>query len=109
MNGGRRGEATIAGVRTSEALARLEAALARLEAAATLKTDAGGIVSALRDDNARLERDRVELAERLDASEARAERLRAANAEVAQRLVRVMERVRRMDGAPPRAAREPSS
>ncbi len=83
-------------MRTSQALARLEAALIRLEAAAALKTDAGGIVSALKDDCARLERDRATLAEKLDAAESRAERLRQANQEVAGRLVKVMERVRRM-------------
>lgn len=84
-------------MRTVQAIARLEAALSRLEAAAALKTDAGGLVGALRDDCARLERDRAELAGRLDAAEGRAMRLREVNQEVAQRLVDVMERVRRMD------------
>lgn len=85
----------------------------RLEAAVALKTDAGGIVGALKDDCARLERDRAALAARLDASEARAERLREANQEVAGRLVKVMERVRRMSvpdgpqtGAAPREGGE---
>ena len=85
-------------------MARLEAALVRLEAAAALKTDAGGTVSALKDDNARLESDRATLANKLDAAEARADRLHQANQEVAARLVKVMERVRRMSAAPPGGA-----
>ena len=80
----------------------------RLEAAVALKTDAGGVVSALKDDCARLERDRAALAAKLDASEARAERLREANQEVAGRLVKVMERVRRMSVPPGPAHGGPS-
>ncbi|ORE96564.1 DUF4164 family protein [Acuticoccus yangtzensis] len=83
-------------------MARLEAALVRLEAAAALKTDAAGTVNALRDDNVRLERDRAQLAAKLDDAEARAERLRLANQDVAGRLVKIMERVRRL--SPPGAA-----
>ncbi len=71
----------------------------RLEAAAALKLDASDFATSLRDDCARLERDRAALAARLDASEARAEQLRAANQEVAQRLVGIMERVRRLGAA----------
>lgn len=70
----------------------------RLEAAVAVRGEAGESLEALRDDRARLERDRADLAARLDAAEARAERLRAANQDVAHRLVRVMERVRRIDG-----------
>lgn len=69
----------------------------RLEAAMAVRHDAGETLDALRDDRARLERDRADLAEKLDRAEARAETLRAANQEVAVRLVKVMERVRRMD------------
>lgn len=73
----------------------------RLEAALAVRGEAGESLEALRDDRARLERDRADLAARLDASEARAERLRAANQDVAHRLIRVMERVRRIDGTEP--------
>ncbi|MBJ3777574.1 DUF4164 family protein [Acuticoccus mangrovi] len=79
------------------ALTRLEAALTRLEAAVAVHSEAREEVEALRDDRARLERDRAELATRLDAAEARAHRLRDTNQAVANRLVKVMERVRRMD------------
>lgn len=85
-------------MRTHKALARLEVALKRLEAAVAVRAESGESLDALRDDRARLERDRAALAHKLDTAEARAERLRAANQEVAHRLVRVMERVRRMDG-----------
>jgi len=78
-------------------MARLEAALTRLEAAVQLRAGADRSVEALRDDRARLEQDRAELAARLDAAEARVKRLRDANKEVANRLVAVMERVRRID------------
>ncbi|WP_425428496.1 DUF4164 family protein [Acuticoccus kandeliae] len=80
-------------------MSRLEAALNRLEAALALNGEASRSIEALRDDRARLERDRAELAAKLDAAEARARRLREANQEVAHRLVSVMERVRRMDPA----------
>lgn len=80
-----------------QALARLETALKRLEAAIEVRTGASATVVALEDDRARLERDRAMLAASLDASEARAERLVATNREVANRLVSVMERLRRID------------
>jgi chromosome segregation ATPase len=86
-----------------QAVARLEAALTRLEAAVQLRAGADRSVEALLDDRARLERDRADLAARLDAAEARVKRLREANQEVANRLVAVMERVRRID---PGAARQ---
>lgn len=90
------GEAAIAGARTEEALKRLETALVRLEAAAELKAEADGTVEALVDDRARLERDRATLAAKLDVAEARADALAETNREVAARLVKVMERVRRL-------------
>ena len=80
-----------------QAVTRLEGALARLEAAVAVKSEAQRAVDQLAEDHARLERDRAALAAKLDAAEARASRLRAANADVAARLVSVMERVRRMD------------
>ncbi|WP_369415139.1 DUF4164 family protein [Acuticoccus kalidii] len=89
----------MAGHRTLQAVARLEAALHRLEAAVAVNGESSQSVEALRDDRVRLERDRAELAAKLDAAEARAQRLREANQEVAHRLVAVMERVRRMDPA----------
>ena len=91
-------EGAIAGPRTMSAIRRLEAALARLHAAAALNAEASAEAAAADDDRARLAADRADLADRLDKSEARAARLLAANREVEERLVAVMEKVRRMDG-----------
>ena len=79
------------------ALARLDGAIIALRRAVAVREAADGDTAHTQDDLARLERDRADLAERLDAAEGRADRLREANAEVAKRLVRVMELVRRMD------------
>ena len=61
-----------------------------------MRAEADATVEALVDDRARLERDRAALAARLDAAEARADALAETNREVAGRLVKVMERVRRL-------------
>lgn len=80
------------------ALTRLDGALVALRRAVAVRAEAARMEDSHRDDLARLERDRAALADQLDASEARAERLKAANVEVAERLVKVMEMVRRMEG-----------
>lgn len=93
-------EGTIAGANTTVALERLHRALRRLEATVAVQREAAMDVDALADDRARLERDRAVLAARLDAAEARAARLAAANDEVARRLVTIMERVRQFERPP---------
>lgn len=79
---------------------RLGRAVGRLSAVLIVQREALSDMAALADDRARLERDRVALADELSNAQARAARLLEANATVAKRLVSVMEDVRRWQSAP---------
>lgn len=72
----------------------------RLEAAAVRSAEAGARTAGLDDALARLNADRASLADALDKETARAERLLAANKSVEARLIGLMDRVRRLPGAP---------
>lgn len=85
---------------TEAALDRLGRAVGRLSAVLIVQREALSDMAALADDRARLERDRVALADELSNAQARAARLLEANATVAKRLVSVMEDVRRWQSAP---------
>ncbi|ABY40136.1 DUF4164 domain-containing protein [Brucella suis] len=77
-----------------QALERLEKALNTLEEAVDLRLDKEGDFAEVEEEVQRMNADRSRLAQELDQSEARAERLEAANREVSRRLVTAMETIR---------------
>ncbi|WP_105984102.1 MULTISPECIES: DUF4164 domain-containing protein [unclassified Brucella] len=77
-----------------QALERLEKALNTLEEAVDLWLDKEGDFAEAEEEVQRMNADRSRLAQELDQSEARAERLEAANREVSRRLVTAMETIR---------------
>ncbi len=77
-----------------QVLERLEKALNALEAAVDLRLDKEGDFVEAEEEVQRMNADRSRLAQELDQSEARAERLEAANREVSRRLVTAMETIR---------------
>jgi predicted nuclease with TOPRIM domain len=76
------------------AFARLSSAIGQLEAAVNRRLDSDTTVGALQDELQRLGEDRARLAETLDTSEGRSDRLESANKEVSRRLVSAMESIR---------------
>ena len=77
-----------------DAIARLSAALGALEAAATKRLGREQDLGEAEAEVQRMNADRSRLAQELDGSEARAERLSDANREVSRRLVTAMETIR---------------
>ncbi|MBN9045670.1 MAG: DUF4164 domain-containing protein [Rhizobiales bacterium] len=77
-----------------QVLERLEKALGTLEEAVDLRLDKEGDFAEAEEEVQRMNADRSRLAQELDQSEARAERLEAANREVSRRLVTAMETIR---------------
>ncbi|MCH4540731.1 MULTISPECIES: DUF4164 domain-containing protein [Brucella/Ochrobactrum group] len=77
-----------------QVLERLEKALNSLEQAVDLRLDKEGDFAEAEEEVQRMNADRSRLAQELDQSEARAERLEAANREVSRRLVTAMETIR---------------
>ncbi|MFD1199688.1 DUF4164 domain-containing protein [Brucella gallinifaecis] len=77
-----------------QVLERLEKALDTLEQAVDLRLDKEGDFAEVEEEVQRMNADRSKLAQELDQSEARAERLEAANREVSRRLVTAMETIR---------------
>jgi len=77
-----------------QAISRLAKALDALEAAAAARTERDRDYLDGEEEIQRLGADRSRLAEELDKSEARSERLENANAEVSRRLVAAMETIR---------------
>ncbi len=77
-----------------QVLERLEKALNTLEEAVDLRLDKEGDFAEAEEEVQRMNADRSRLAQELDQSEARAERLEAANREVSRRLVTAMETIR---------------
>ncbi|MCO7738268.1 DUF4164 domain-containing protein [Brucella intermedia] len=77
-----------------QVLERLEKALNALEQAVDLRLDKEGDFAEAEEEVQRMNADRSRLAQELDLSEARAERLEAANREVSRRLVTAMETIR---------------
>ncbi len=83
------GEATL-----KEVIARLARAMEALEAAALQRVEREQDFIESEGEVQRLNADRARLAQELDNSEARAERLEEANKEVSRRLVTAMETIR---------------
>ncbi|WP_417694378.1 DUF4164 domain-containing protein [Roseibium sp.] len=83
-----------ADVSFDSALQRLLKAVDGLEVAVERRLNADRSLNALQEDLQRLGEDRSELANRLDLTEARADRLNDANKEVSRRLVTAMETIR---------------
>jgi chromosome segregation ATPase len=77
-----------------QAIARLAAAVGTLEAAVEQQAERNRELLESEEEIQRLGNDRARLADELDKSEARAERLKDANAEVSRRLVAAMETIR---------------
>jgi len=77
-----------------QVLERLEKAHNALEQAVDLRLDKEGDFAEAEEEVQRMNADRSRLAQELDQSEARAERLEAANREVSRRLVTAMETIR---------------
>jgi chromosome segregation ATPase len=77
-----------------EVIARLGKAIDMLEHAASARLDREHDYSEAEAEVQRLNADRSRLAQELDSSEARAERLEDANREVSRRLVTAMETIR---------------
>ena len=77
-----------------QVLERLQRALNSLEDAAELRLEKARDFEEADEELQRLNADRGKLAQELDNSEARAERLDAANREVSRRLVSAMETIR---------------
>ncbi|WP_420961353.1 DUF4164 domain-containing protein [Brucella sp. IR073] len=73
---------------------RLDRALGALEEAVDLRLEKEGDYAEAEEEVQRMNTDRSRLAQELDISEARAERLEAANREVSRRLVTAMETIR---------------
>lgn len=78
----------------TQALERLEKALNGLEQAIDLRLEQEGDFAEAEEEVQRMNADRSRLAQELDNSEARAERLETANREVSRRLVTAMETIR---------------
>ncbi|MGU3576958.1 DUF4164 domain-containing protein [Brucellaceae bacterium C25G] len=78
----------------TQALERLEKALNGLEQAVDIRLDKEGDFAEAEEEVQRMNADRSKLAQELDNSEARAERLETANREVSRRLVTAMETIR---------------
>ncbi|WP_439271475.1 DUF4164 domain-containing protein [Pseudochrobactrum sp. HB0163] len=77
-----------------QAIEQLEKALVTLEQAVELRLEKEGDFAEAEEEVQRLNADRSKLAQELDMSEARAERLETANREVSRRLVTAMETIR---------------
>lgn len=75
-------------------LNRMNRALSTLEAAVETRAEQDGNYQEAEEEVQRLNTDRSRLAQELDNSEAKAERLLAANKEVSRRLVTAMETIR---------------
>lgn len=73
---------------------RLQRALAALEDATELRLEKARDFEEVEEELQRLNADRGKLAQELDNSEARAERMESANREVSRRLVTAMETIR---------------
>jgi predicted nucleic acid-binding Zn-ribbon protein len=78
----------------NQVMERLHKALTALEDAAELRLEKARDFEEADEELQRLNADRSKLAQELDNSEARAERLEAANREVSRRLVASMETIR---------------
>jgi predicted nucleic acid-binding Zn-ribbon protein len=83
------GEATL-----KEVIGRLVRAIESLENAVTLRLEQEQDYAEAEAEVQRMNADRVRLAQELDGSEARADRLEEANKEVSRRLVTAMETIR---------------
>lgn len=77
-----------------QAIEQLETALLLVEQAVELRLEKEGDFAEVEEEVQRMNADRSRLAQELDASEARAERLETANREVSRRLVTAMETIR---------------
>ncbi|WOC16501.1 DUF4164 domain-containing protein [Pseudochrobactrum sp. MP213Fo] len=77
-----------------QAIEQLEKALVTLEQAVEMRLDKEGDFAEAEEEVQRMNADRSKLAQELDTSEARAERLETANREVSRRLVTAMETIR---------------
>lgn len=77
-----------------QVMERLQKALVALEDSAELRLEKARDFEEVDEELQRLNADRGKLAQELDNSEARAERLEAANREVSRRLVTAMETIR---------------
>ncbi|EJF91768.1 DUF4164 domain-containing protein [Bartonella tamiae] len=77
-----------------QAMDRLETALKTLENVVVKQNDTHTDSSELEEEIQRMNADRSRLAQELDTSEARAERLEQANKEVSRRLITAMETIR---------------
>ncbi|MBX8801776.1 DUF4164 domain-containing protein [Pseudochrobactrum asaccharolyticum] len=77
-----------------QAIEQLEKAMTTLEQAVELRLEKEGDFSEAEEEVQRMNADRSKLAQELDLSEARAERLETANREVSRRLVTAMETIR---------------
>lgn len=77
-----------------QVLERLEKAVNSLDEAVELRLDKEGDFAEAEEEVQRMNADRSRLAQELDQSEARAERLETANREVSRRLVSAMETIR---------------
>eukprot|EP01132_Coremiostelium_polycephalum_P001836 gene1836-2263_t len=83
-----------------QVLERLAKALAHLEDAVDMRLEQEGDFAEAEEEVQRMNMDRRRLAQELDASEGRAERLEAANKEVSRRLVTAMESIRTLKETP---------
>ena len=77
-----------------QAIEQLEKAMTTLEQAVELRLEKEGEFVEAEEEVQRMNADRSKLAQELDLSEARAERLETANREVSRRLVTAMETIR---------------
>ncbi|MDR0252035.1 MAG: DUF4164 domain-containing protein [Brucellaceae bacterium] len=77
-----------------QAIEQLEKAMTSLEQAVELRLEKEGDFAEAEEEVQRMNADRSKLAQELDLSEARAERLETANREVSRRLVTAMETIR---------------
>ncbi|MBD8893710.1 MULTISPECIES: DUF4164 domain-containing protein [Roseibium] len=82
------------GVTIEAALQRLAKALGTLETSVQRRIESDRSLNSLQDDLQRLGEDRSQLANSLDKSETRAQRLEDANRDVSRRLVSAMETIR---------------
>jgi hypothetical protein len=78
----------------SEVIDRMTLAVKSIEGAVETREDAGRDIREAEEEVQRMNADRMRLAQELDGSEARAERLEKANKEVSRRLVAAMETIR---------------
>ena len=78
----------------SDVLTRIDKAIGAMESAVESGIAKGQDFSEAEEEVQRMNTDRTRLAQELDASEARAERLENANKEVSRRLVTAMETIR---------------